>query len=105
MVRLFGRSQAASAGTGGGLDWKTPYAVDCYARGSTDDETQVLIDDLLARVHERLLSDPSIGGQVMGLEVDSVAWDFEAADQTLGAATLVVQALHRTRTGNLAALF
>ncbi|MCZ2498141.1 DUF3168 domain-containing protein [Xylophilus sp. Kf1] len=105
VVRLVGRSQAARAGTGGGLDWKTPYAIDCYARGSTDDETQELIDDLLARVHERVLADPSIGGRVMGLEVDSVAWDFEAADQTLGAATLVLQALHRTRTGNLAVLF
>lgn len=105
VVRLVGRSQAERAGTAGGLDWKTPYAIDCYARGSTDEETQELVDDLLARVHQRVLADPSVGGHLMGLEVDSVAWDFEAADQTLGAATLVLQALHRTRSNNLAAVF
>lgn len=82
----------------GGPDvWLVRLGVECYARATVD--ADVLLDTLVQAVHERLMTDPTLGGAVPGgLDTDSggIAYDFDADGDQIGAATFIFTARMRS---------
>ena len=64
--------------------WDVRFGVECYARATSSPD--MAVDALLAAVHERLLSDPTLGGAVRDLQPEKLEFDFDAdGDQTVAA--------------------
>lgn len=79
------------------VSWATAIAVECYARSSATATTaDVAIDPLLEAVYARLMADPTLGGVCLGLQPQSIAWDFDADGEQTTCATLIFNARHRS---------
>lgn len=64
--------------------WDVRIGVECYARATA--QPDVAVDDLVAAVHERLLTDPTLGGAVRDIQPRKLEFDFDAdGDQTVAA--------------------
>lgn len=88
----------------GATDWRTSYQIDCLARASTTgSDPAAAVDELLATVYTRLsnLGKPP-GLALMDLQIDpQISWDYADGATPIVAATITVQALHRTADTNL----
>lgn len=72
--------------------WAVRVGVECYAR-STSTTPDLAVDDLLADVHERLMTDPTLSGVVPGgLEPRGISFDFDADGDQFACGTLVLTA-------------
>lgn len=78
------------------VSWTTAIKVECYARSSAATTPDVAVDSLVAAVYARLMADPSLGGAVLALQPQSIAWDFDADGENTTCATLVFNARHRS---------
>jgi hypothetical protein len=77
------------------VSWTSQVAVECYARCGANTTPDAAVDALLEAVYARLMADATLGGTVLSMQVDSVAYDFDFdADQTV-CATLTLRARHR----------
>lgn len=66
--------------------WTTALAVECYARCTADQSPDVAVDSLVEAVYARLMEDPSLGGAVLALQPQNVAYDFDSdGDRTVCA--------------------
>ena len=82
--------------TGYPISWNTTIAVECYARASAQAAPDQAVDALLAAVYQRLLADPTLGGQVVVLQPLQVAYDFDADGEQTVCAVLTLSARQRT---------
>lgn len=82
-------------------DWSTVIVIDLCARASAGVDGLTAVDSLLDAVYERLASvAPPQAAQAWLIE-PQLEWEIDEAEQTLGAATLVMRASHRTASGSL----
>ena len=90
------REEAALFGFGGPEAWRVRVAVECYARATTA-APDVAIDALVEAVYGRLMADPTLAGQITaGIEPLQLAYDFDAENEKLVAATFIFAARIRT---------
>lgn len=82
--------------TGYPFAWNTAIAVECYARASAQAAPDQAVDVLLSKVYERLLADPTLGGQVLVLQPQQVTYDFDADGEQTVCAVLTLIARQRT---------
>lgn len=121
VVRLKDAQAERGAILGAPVDWETILVVECYARGTEDEDYlrgtgridpdaqslfypkagDELVDPLLKAVAERMASDPTLGGAADDLELLSVVWDTSEAADRFGAATLTYLVRHRTENHTL----
>jgi hypothetical protein len=86
------------------MSWTTAIAVECYARSSggiggiAPDQS---VDALVEAVYARLMADPTLGGVVLGLQPQTLHYDFDADGERTACATLVFNARHRASPGTL----
>lgn len=67
--------------------WDVTVGVECYARATS--QPDVAVDPLIAAVHERLLTDPTLGGAVRDIRPERIDFDFDTdGDQTVAAVLL-----------------
>jgi hypothetical protein len=78
------------------VSWTTALKVECYARSSAATTPDVAVDSLVAAVYARLMADTTLGGVVLSLQPQSIAWDFDADGENTTCATLVFNARHRS---------
>lgn len=83
------------------IEWETDIAVECYARGGSDEDVLQAVHDLAAQAWQRLLADPTLGGLAVGIEPRRVEWDFENTGEFLAAQILNFTVLHSTSSNNL----
>jgi hypothetical protein len=84
---------------GGPTIWQTLLHVECYARG-TGDAQEEAVDALIEAVFACIAADPSLGGQIVEivpLEGDTLSWDFDELDTTLGCVTAQFVITHETQ--------
>jgi hypothetical protein len=77
------------------VSWSVRLGVECYSRALAGQAPDQAVDALLSSVHDRLMADPTLGGQVVLLQPQSLTYDFDAEDQALVAATFVFTCLQR----------
>jgi hypothetical protein len=83
------------------LSWTTSIAVECYARSTGSTAPDQSVDALLESVYARLMTDPTLGGVVIGLQPQALHYDFDADAEKTACATLVFNARHRASAGTL----
>lgn len=81
---------------GNPVDWTTQLIVSCFARRDERTAAGRRSRSLHARVHERLVADPTFGGRLMHLSAPSLAFESRVLDTRLGATTAVYTLRHRT---------
>ena len=97
------QSEAAYAGDIGfdPTSWTTTVAVECYARASGATAPDVAVDDLLQAAYARLAADPTLGGAVLAMYPQQVAYDFDADGEKTACATLVFSVMHSASSASL----
>lgn len=95
VVRLQSSEADSNTLAGSPIDFTTRVAVECYAKSSTL-SADLAVDDLLQAAYTRLMTDPSLGGTVMDINLTGVQFDFDADAEQLACATLTLEVLHRT---------
>ena len=96
VVRL-SRSQPSLAEIlGGSIDWRTAFAVECYARADSEQEMDAAVDPILRAVYARLAADETLGGAVMALEAGAIEWEFSTTSESVAVAVLNFSAMHQT---------
>lgn len=88
--------QGDELATGYPISWRGTYAVECYARSLSSTSPDAAVDSLVAAVYERLLTDPTLGGVVIQMQPQSIAYDFDVDGEQTTCAVLSFSALHRT---------
>jgi hypothetical protein len=83
------------------LSWTTAVAVEVYARSTATTAPDVSVDVLLEAVYLRLMADPTLGGVVLGLQPQTLHYDFDVDAERTSCATLVFNARHRASVGAL----
>ena len=78
------------------VSWTSAIAVECYARSGTATAPDVAVDALLEATYARLMADPTLGGAVLALQPQEVAYDFDADGDQTTCATLVFSVRHKT---------
>lgn len=75
--------------------WNTLFAVECYARASSAQAPDVAVDELLADVYSRLMTDMTLGGCAIALVPQGLTYDFDADGEQTVCATLTFIARQR----------
>lgn len=88
--------QGDELATGYPISWRASYVVECYARSLSSTSPDAAVDSLVAAVYERLLTDPTLGGVVIQMQPQSIAYDFDVDGEQTTCAVLSFSALHRT---------
>jgi hypothetical protein len=86
---------------GSPVDWVTVVIVECYARASaaqSGDEAALLLH---TQAHDRLMSDPTLGGLADDVLPPTMQADDEELDETLGCLIAAYQVVHRTAARTL----
>lgn len=83
------------------VSWISAISVECYARTSAATTPDVAVDSLVEAVYARLMADPTLGGVVVSLQPQSIAWDFDADGEKTVCATLVFHARQRSTGATL----
>ena len=78
------------------VSWATAVVVECYTRSGAATTPDVAVDPLVEAVYARLMADTTLGGAVLALQPQSIAWDFDADGDNTTCATLVFSARHRS---------
>jgi len=78
------------------VSWTSAISVECYARSSVATAPDVAVDSLVEAVFARLMADPTLGGVILALQPQSMAWDFDADGDQTTCCTLVFHARHRS---------
>ena len=78
------------------VSWTTAVVVECYTRSGAATTPDVAVDPLVEAVYARLMADTTLGGAVLALQPQSIAWDFDADGDNTTCATLVFSARHRS---------
>jgi len=78
------------------VSWTSAIAVECYARSGVTTAADVAVDSLVEAVYARLMADPTLGGVVLGLNPQAIAWDFDADGDQTACATVTFHARHRS---------
>ncbi len=77
------------------ITWDTRLGVECYARAAAGQAPDVAVDTLVSNVYARLMADPTLGGAVIALQPQSVAYDFDADGENTVCATFIFNARQR----------
>lgn len=83
------------------VSWDTSISVDCYARSTVATSPDEAIDALVESVYTRLMQDPTLGGEVIGLQPQDLSYDFDADGEQTTCVTLVFQILQRAAAGTI----
>lgn len=83
------------------VSWTTAISVECYARSGVATAPDVAVDSLVEAVYARLMADTTLGGVVLSLQPQSLAWDFDADGEQTTCATFVFNARHRSAGATL----
>lgn len=83
------------------VSWTSAISVECYARSSAATTPDVAVDSLVESVHARLMADPTLGGVLIGLRVQSITWDFDVDGEQTTCAAIVFVARHRANGATL----
>lgn len=100
-----GQSASHEIMLGGALDWRSVFAVECYARGPVGEDPARAVDALLAQVWDRVFSLapatlPGLG--VMDVSTRAgVEWQFDEAETPMACAIVHFSVQHRTRAATL----
>ncbi len=94
-VRPLGSESTEIGISGQAITWTTQIAVECYARAPAGTAPDVAVDNLLTAAYARLMADPTLGGAVLFLQPQNVAFDFDVDAEKTACATLVLHAHHR----------
>lgn len=80
---------------GASVETLTAIQVECYARASGATAPDQALDPLLTEVQQRLLADPTLGGQIAWLSVAGAELEFDAELRDMACATVTFTARHR----------
>ena len=94
-VVLEGSQPYEGAISGAPIDWTTKVVVQCYAKSLTQSGDQA-VDPLLAKVFERLASNPTLSGKVAYIGVPALDTEYNAQGQKTGWIGLSYLVQHRT---------
>jgi hypothetical protein len=103
VVRKTNSDAAGVPFLGHGTDWVTQIHVECYARGTSAQESHEAADALLLLAHAVMAANPTIDGLAMGTDPPRLGWDEEDLDAPLGVAIAQYPVLHRTASNALTA--
>lgn len=78
------------------ISWNTAIAVECYARSTRPVAADASVDALVSAVYSRLMDDPTLGGSVITLQPQNVAYDFDVDGEQTACATFTFIARQRT---------
>ena len=96
VVRPLGSDVQDAELTGHPYVWTTSLAVECYARAPQGTAPDVAVDALLEAVYARLLQNPTLGGVVVGLQPQAIAYDYDVDGENVVCATIQINALQMT---------
>lgn len=95
VVRCEGGEAQRFAIAGAPIDWQSTWRVECYARASAS-TPDAAVDSLMAAAYARLAADPTLGGNVIDMNIQRVDFDYAEEAQDLACATLTYLVQHRT---------
>lgn len=95
VVRFVSSQPSMGAITGAPVDWVTSIAVECYARTTTTTPDQA-VDNLLAAIFAKLMSDTTLGGLCADLFPTDVMAEFDTDGEQTACITLHLEVHHRT---------
>lgn len=101
VVRPARAEREAGVGQGTPALWVTGVALECYARGTPSAPVDLQVDTLLAAAVARLMADPTLGGLVGNLELQTIDWDFDVDGQQTACVTVIFNVPHATGAGVL----
>lgn len=87
VVRMRTARSEAATGVNTWTVWNSALDVEMYARARVGMDVEDAMDELLARVSDALLADPSLGGVVGGLQLAAVDWDYDVDGEKTGCVT------------------
>lgn len=88
-------------GAGTPIVWRSSFALECYARGTTSHPVSEQVDELLGSVVHRLMYEPTLGGLVASISPDSISWEFDIDGSQTACATVIFSVQHATAPNNL----
>lgn len=83
------------------ISWTSTIAVECYARSGATLAPDVAVDPLIAAVYARLMTDPTLGGVVLGIQPQEISYDFDADIDQTTCVTLSFSTRHRANGATL----
>lgn len=101
VVRMRTARSEAAAGVSTWTVWNSALDVEMYARARVGMDVEDAMDELLARVSDALLADPSLGGVVGGLQLAAVDWDYDVDGEKTACATASFVVRHAAGAANL----
>ncbi|CAM8658602.1 hypothetical protein MCEMIEM13_01526 [Comamonadaceae bacterium] len=81
--------------------WVTTVQVECYAMTHADTGPDLVVDQLLQAVHNRLMQDRSLGGLVGNLQLLAINYDFDSDGKNTACATLSFSISHASAAGSI----
>lgn len=76
----------ASLAPGHPIQWQTTIAVECYARATLGTAPDNAVDAVISAVYAALMTDPTLGNQVVRIAPQTLVYEFDAdADNTVAA--------------------
>ena len=80
------------------VSWSVGFEVECYARATPSQAADEAVDGLLAAVYARLMTDQTLGGSVLTLAPQGLAYEFDVDGEHTVSATFPFTA-RQTRAG------
>lgn len=99
-VRVHGSEFQPFTIYGAPVNADTSLVIECVSR-SVELEPDLAVDELLARVHQRIASDATLGGLVLDCELRSLTFDHVSDDENIGSAQLMFVVRHQVGTNSL----
>ena len=78
------------------IKWVSTIAVDCYQRSTASTAPDAAVDNLVAGVYTRLLTDPTLGGVALWVQPKAVSYDFDTDGEQTTCVTLHFHVHQRT---------
>jgi hypothetical protein len=99
VVRLTRSASLLSSVKGGPTQWRTLVQIECYGR-ATGGQPDQAADPTVDQVFDALAENPTLDNFVMcvePLEGDTLSWDFDEMDTSLGCTTANFIVSHQTK--------
>jgi hypothetical protein len=99
VVRLSRSASLLASVQGGPTQWKTLIQIECYGR-ATGGQADQAADPTVDQVFDALAASPTLDNSVMSvepLEGDTLSWDFDGLDTSLGCTTANFLVSHQTK--------
>lgn len=101
VVRSGGAAREQGVGFGTPAIWSSALILECYARGTLSCPVADAADALLGAAVQRLMQEPTLGGLVANLDLQSIDWEFDADGAQAACITVGFLVRHASAADNL----